>query len=253
MPAFWNFILIFSTMLESGGRWVSAESLTKSPVYQPDKELSVDIGDSATLRCCISEKQYGMVTWFKQPTRKKPQTIVRSFVTAGDTFNDGFNESHFQIERSTNCINLSILNTFQSDEATYYCAVTRPNIVFAEGTYLKINETSISVVCEPTLHENINSQEKTVLSLGMALGLCALLISCLIYFLLRRRKCDQMKPSIASSSAMRQKRVQENIIQESDSETLNYAGLQFPKRKPKADKWKTGFSEHCIYTDVKYN
>ncbi|KAF7706959.1 hypothetical protein HF521_018177 [Silurus meridionalis] len=63
-------------MLESGGRWVSAESLTKSPVYQPDKELSVDIGDSATLRCCISEKQYGMVTWFKQPTRKKPQTIV---------------------------------------------------------------------------------------------------------------------------------------------------------------------------------
>ncbi|KAI5104806.1 putative immune-type receptor 14b isoform X1 [Silurus meridionalis] len=125
--------------IESGGRWVSAESLTKSPVYQPDKELSVDIGDSATLRCCISEKQYGMVTWFKQPTRKKPQTIVRSFVTAGDTFNDGFNESHFQIERSTNCINLSILNTFQSDEATYYCAVTRPNIVFAEGTYLKIN------------------------------------------------------------------------------------------------------------------
>ncbi|XP_046704961.1 uncharacterized protein LOC124385745 isoform X6 [Silurus meridionalis] len=161
MPAFWNFILIFSTMLESGGRWVSAESLTKSPVYQPDKELSVDIGDSATLRCCISEKQYGMVTWFKQPTRKKPQTIVRSFVTAGDTFNDGFNESHFQIERSTNCINLSILNTFQSDEATYYCAVTRPNIVFAEGTYLKIN-----VVCEPTLHENINSQEKTDLYVG---------------------------------------------------------------------------------------
>ncbi|XP_060782777.1 uncharacterized protein LOC132889993 [Neoarius graeffei] len=264
MTCLWILILIFSTMYpaQPGRRWVAAQSLTESGVYQPDKELSVDIGDSATLQCCISENVVGVIAWFKQPNRKKPQIIVTVFKTAGETFYNESQKSRFQIERSSNCFKMKILNIIQSDEAMYYCALTRPNLVFADGTYLKIkgehvtieSETSKpalgdnSVGCEPTLHgnsTNTNTQEKTVLGLGTALGLCALLIFCLIYFILRRRKWDKSKlnASVENSPGM-------NQVRESEAETLNYAAVHFSKRKPKAETKKSGSSDECVYADV---
>ncbi|XP_053091213.1 uncharacterized protein LOC117597661 [Pangasianodon hypophthalmus] len=260
MTGFWILILIFSTMytVQPGRRWVTAQSLTESTVYQPDKELSVDIGDSATLRCCIYETTFIMIYLLKQPNRKKPQIIVKFFKTDGEAFYNGFQKSRFQIERSSNCFNMTILNITQSDEAMYYCALTYPNPVFGDGTYLKIkgdnvtilSETSKpapcdnSVVCKPTLHgnsTNMNTQDKTVLGLGTALGFCALLIFCLTYFILRRRK---LNTSIENSSGTRQ-------VRESEAETLNYAALQFSKRKAKAEKRKTGSLDECVYSDVK--
>ncbi|XP_053091238.1 uncharacterized protein LOC128318571 [Pangasianodon hypophthalmus] len=257
MTCFWILILIFSTMytVQTGRCWVTAQSPTESLVYQPDKELSVDIGDSATLRCCISEKEIGIIGWFKQLNRKKPQIIVTVYKSGGETFYNGFQKSRFKIEKSSNCFNMTILNTIQSDEAMYYCALTTPDLVFADGTYLKIkgenvtiaSETSTpalcdnSVVCEPTLHgnsTNMNTQEKTVLGLGTALGLCALLIFCLIYFTLRRRK---LNASIENSPGTRQ---------DYEAEMLNYAALKFSKQKAKVGKRKTGPSDECVYSDV---
>ncbi|XP_053091552.1 uncharacterized protein LOC113547199 [Pangasianodon hypophthalmus] len=261
MSVFWILILIFSTMytVQPGRRWVTAQSLTESTVYQPDEELIVDIGNSATLRCCVFIKGFKMIALFKQLNRKKPQIIVKIFKTDGETFHNGFQKSRFQIGRSSNCFYVTILNTTQSDEAMYYCALTEVNIVFGDGTYLKIkgehvtisSETSKpalcdnSVVCEPTLHgnsTNMNTQEKTVLGLGTALGLCALLIFCLTYFILRRRKCDKKNTSTKNSSG---------TGQESEAETLNYAALQFSKRKAKAEKRKTGSLDECVYSNVK--
>ncbi|XP_060782812.1 uncharacterized protein LOC132890032 [Neoarius graeffei] len=258
MTCLWILILIFSTMypVQPGRRWVAAQSLTESGVYQPDKELSVDIGDSATLQCCISENEIGIIAWFKQPNRQKPQLIVTVYKTAGETFYKESQKSRFQIERSSNCLNMKILKMTQSDEAMYYCALTDPDPVFADGTYLKIkgehvtieSETSKpalgdnSVGCEPTLHgnsTNMNTQEKTVLGLGTALGLCALLIFCLIYFILRRRKWDKSKEDFPG------------MTQESEAETLNYAAVQFSKRNPKAETKKTGSSDECVYSGVK--
>ncbi|KAM9470019.1 uncharacterized protein Hap1MRO34_012112 isoform 2-T2 [Clarias gariepinus] len=230
MTGFWIFGLIFSTMytLHPDRHWVTAQSLIQPPVYQPDKELSVDMGGSATLRCCISEK-VEIIAWIKQPNGKKPRTIVTVHTTSGQEFYSGSTKS-FKIERSSNCINLIILNIMHSDLAMYYCALTKPNLVFADGTYLKLkgehvtiaSETSKptplhnSVVYELTLpgnNTNINTQEITVLWLGAALGLCVLLIFGLAYFILRRRKFDKINASIENSPEMRQLKLQQSIMQ----------------------------------------
>ncbi|XP_053538279.1 uncharacterized protein LOC128633490 [Ictalurus punctatus] len=259
MTGFWIITLIFNTMytVQPGRRWVTAQSLTESPVYQPDKELSVNIGDSATLRCCISEKEFGMMAWFKQTNREKPQHIIKFFKMSEEISYSGIHKSRLQIKRSSNCFNMTILDIIQSDEAMYYCALLMThNPVFGDGTYLKVkgdhvtisSETSKpalcdnSVVCEPTLHgnsTNMNTHEKTVLGLGTALGLCALLIFGLIYFTLRRRK---LNTSIEDSPGMRK---------ESEAETLHYSALQFSKRKAKDEKKKTGSFDECVYSDVK--
>ncbi|XP_047658570.1 uncharacterized protein LOC125139268 [Tachysurus fulvidraco] len=206
MSNFWILLFVFSTMytVHPGRHCVTAQSPTKPQVYQPDKELSVNIGDSATLQCCVSENVY-IITWYKQPNREKPQIVVTVYKSGGETFHTGFQKSRFQIERSLNCFNMIILNITQSDEAMYYCAVRTSITVFGDGTYLQIkgdhvtiaSETSKaalcdhSVVCEPTLHgnnTNTNTQHNTVIGLGSALGLCALLIFLLTYYILRRRK-----------------------------------------------------------------
>ncbi|KAF7706989.1 putative immune-type receptor 14b isoform X1, partial [Silurus meridionalis] len=132
-----NVFFLLDTV-EPGECWVSAQSLTDALVHQPDKELSVDIGASATLRCCVSENEVAVISWFKQQKRQKPQLIVTVYKTTGETFYNESHKSRFRIERFSNCFNTTILNTIQSDEAMYYCALTFSNIVFADGTYLKI-------------------------------------------------------------------------------------------------------------------
>ncbi|XP_060783157.1 uncharacterized protein LOC132890367 [Neoarius graeffei] len=230
--------------VQSGRRWVTAQS-SVPPVYQSDKELSVDIGASASLDCCIFGTKDREIIFFKQQNRKQPQIIVRFFNVSGEKFYNEFQNPRFQIKQRGNCFNLTISNTTLSDEAVYYCA-----LVFPSGTSLKFkgqsftteSETSKPALCDH--NTNMNTQEKTVLGLGTALGLCALLIFCLIYFILRRRKWDKMHTSIEDSPGTKQ-------VRESDAEMVTYAALQFAKRKAKAEKRKTDFSEDCIYSGVK--
>ncbi|XP_034161939.2 uncharacterized protein LOC117597706 [Pangasianodon hypophthalmus] len=253
MAGFWVFLLIFCTMYTV--QQACSQSLMPE-IYQPDKVLCVDIGDSAILQCCIFGKGVGVVTWYKQPNRKQPQIIANVFKTAVEIFYNEFQNPRFQLERSSNCSSMTISKIMLSDEAVYYCAIVSPYTVFGNGTYLKIkgeivtfaSETSKprqcdnSVVCEPTLHgnsTNMNTQEKMVLGLGTALGLCAFLIFCLTYFILRRRK---LNASIEDSPGNRQK---------SEAETFNYAALQFSKRKSKAEKRKPVSSDECVYSYVK--
>ncbi|XP_058253362.1 uncharacterized protein LOC131357955 [Hemibagrus wyckioides] len=249
MTAFTILMLIFSTMykIQPDRRWVTAQSLTEPPVYQSDKELTVNIGGTATLRCCVPEKEFGMLALFKQIDRKKPHTIIKFFRSSEEMFYNGLQKSRFQIEQSSDCFNMTILNILQSDEAMYFCALLMTHTpVFGDGTYLKIKGEHVTISSEtskPALHgnnTNMNTQDKTVISLGTALGLCALLIFCLTYYILRTRKLDT---SIEDSPGIRQ---------EPEAETLNYAALQFSKRKDKAEeKRNPGSSDGCVYSDVK--
>ncbi|KAF7706962.1 hypothetical protein HF521_018180, partial [Silurus meridionalis] len=111
-------------------RCVSAQSFTEPKVYQPDKELEVDIGSSANLHCCFYNHKSSLMNLFVQPNGKKPWIIVKFHKNNGESFYNGFQKTRFQIKRSSDCFSLTILNIIQSDEAVYYCALTSPNIVF---------------------------------------------------------------------------------------------------------------------------
>ncbi|XP_046704949.1 uncharacterized protein LOC124385742 isoform X3 [Silurus meridionalis] len=253
MISSWIVVLTFSTVytVEAGRRLYrdTAQFLTETPVYQPHKVILVDIGDSATLQCCIFKQQTGIVAWFKQTNSKKTKIIVKFFKNDGEILDTrtGSQVSRIQIESSSNCFNMTILHTIQSDKATYYCVLlTTTKPVFSNRTYLKIkgekvttaSETSkppvsdSSLVCEPTPHGNIDTQKKTVLGLGTALGFCTFLFSCLIYCILKRWKLNTSMDN------------RPETMRVSEAETLNYAALKFTKRK--ADSL-----DECVYSEVK--
>ncbi|XP_058253209.1 uncharacterized protein LOC131357872 isoform X1 [Hemibagrus wyckioides] len=257
--------LAFLDIDQPGRHWVTAQSLTEPEVYSPDKELSVDRCGSAILQCCIFDYRKGEIVWFKQQNRKPPVFIAGPFNPAGEMLYSEFQNSRFQVEKSKeNCFILTISNTTLSDEATYYCT-----LMFSAKTYLKIKGTSTPALCdhsstsEPTLHGNsihtdtqdktvsemIRSLQWTVTGLGTALGLSTVLIFCLIYFMLRKRKCEscKLKTSTENSTGTRQVHVQDN-----KDETLNYAALKFSKQKPKAEKRKTFSSVEFVYSVVNY-
>ncbi|XP_046706051.1 uncharacterized protein LOC124386332 [Silurus meridionalis] len=230
-------------------------TIAEPEVHQADTELFVDIGDSATLQCCVYGTDIGVVIWYKQPNRKQPRIMCRTYKTDKETFFHEFQNPRFQAERSSNCSNMIISNIIQSDEAVYYCSIVSPYSVFGNGTYLKIkgkkdtisSGTSKPGLCDDSVHGDCTkntTQEKAVLGLGSALGLCVLMIFCLIYFLLRRRKCDQMNASIEDSPGMRQ---------EAEDESLNYAALKFSKRKEKVENSRMVSTVQCVYSSVKHD
>ncbi|XP_027007876.2 uncharacterized protein LOC113646066 [Tachysurus fulvidraco] len=250
MTRIWiSVLLLCSTKytVESDKRCVTTESPPNPDVYQAEEKLSVNIGASATLQCCVLGTENGDIIWFKQQNTKQPQVIVRLFNTAREKFYKEFQNSRFQIKRFGHCFNLTILNTTLCDEATYYCA-----LVSTDGTRVQMKgervnaETSKaalcdnSVLCEPTPHgnnTNTDTRHDTVIGLGSALGLCALLIFCLTYFILRRRKGDKMKELDKSPG----------IREESHINRFSYEALQF-------FGWKVqpGRTDDFMYTDVMY-
>ncbi|XP_046704948.1 uncharacterized protein LOC124385742 isoform X2 [Silurus meridionalis] len=232
MPGFWIISLTFSTMyaFQSGRCWVSAQSPTDLEVYLPYKELSVDICDSAYLRCCILHTRGGEIFWFKQENRKMPVFIAGPFDPAGETFHNDFQNPRFRIRKEETCFILTILNTTLSDEATYFCA-----LMHSAGTQLQIQGS-----------EMVGSLNWTVLSLGSALGLFALLISCLVYFLLRRRKCEKCKLKTLIENAAESR-------QESEAETMNYAALKFSKTNTKSGNRKSGSFDQSVYSSVYFS
>ncbi|XP_046706245.1 uncharacterized protein LOC124386442 isoform X2 [Silurus meridionalis] len=251
MAGFWVFMLSFCMMHAAQARTNYSHSITDPEVHQFDTELCVDIGDSATLQCCIyGIRDINIIIWYKQSNRKQPRIMSRTY-TNEETFFHEFRNPRFKAERSSNCSNMIISNIIQSDEAVYYCSIISPYSVFGNGTYLKIKGTSKpglcddSVKCEATLHGNTNftTQEKAVLGLGSVLGLCTLLVFFLTYFLLRRKKCDKFNASIEDSPEM---------MQEAEDEMLNYAALKFSKRKAKAENSSTVSPDECVYTSVKH-
>ncbi|XP_046705732.1 uncharacterized protein LOC124386123 [Silurus meridionalis] len=243
MAVFWVFMLIFCVMYGVQPRRNFDHTIAEPEVHQADTELFVDIGDSATLQCCVYGTDIGVVIWYKQPNRKQPRIMCRTYKTDEETFFHEFQNPRFQAERSSNCSNMIISNIIQSDEAVYYCSIVLPYGVFGNGTYLKIKGTSKptlsddSVVCEASVYRNstnINAIKNTVLGLGTALSLCALLIFCLTYL-----KCKKCKMNTFLKDCPER-------MQESQADILNYASFWSYERSHDS-------SVNSVHSEVTYN
>lgn len=99
------------------------------------------------LSCSISAKQISLASWYKQVTGEQPRLIATSILHSSESqFHNEFDKSHFEVSRETGTFNLKIMNTVQSDSATYYCTTSFTNILdFGNGTRLVIKGESVHV------------------------------------------------------------------------------------------------------------
>ncbi|XDV18816.1 hypothetical protein PO909_024431 [Leuciscus waleckii] len=115
-------------------------------IIQLDSVLLVHEGDTVVLSCSISTKQISVASWYKQVTGEEPRLIASSLLHSSESqFHNEFDNSHFEVSRVTDTFNLKIMNTVQSDSATYYCTTSFSNIInFGNGTRLVIKGTETS-------------------------------------------------------------------------------------------------------------
>ncbi|XP_061090241.1 uncharacterized protein LOC133123748 [Conger conger] len=118
---------------------VYGEHIMKKDVDQPNALVTVQHGDSVTLRCFHSQEFISGVSWFKQRLGQKPQIVAISLNPQSKAIflSEFVNITRFSAHTTEGIFNLVISQVEPSDSATYYCAITQYNdVTFGNGTTL---------------------------------------------------------------------------------------------------------------------
>uniref|UniRef100_A0A3B3TIU6 Ig-like domain-containing protein n=1 Tax=Poecilia latipinna TaxID=48699 RepID=A0A3B3TIU6_9TELE len=99
------------------------------------------LGEPVTFTCWLSNSDYSntRVKWYKQSngdTLRLITTLMKA--TTHPIFEQGFSSSRFAANYTTFTSTLTILKTFEEDEALYHCAVSTWNTDEWSGTYLSL-------------------------------------------------------------------------------------------------------------------
>ncbi|XP_068571671.1 immunoglobulin kappa light chain-like isoform X2 [Cebidichthys violaceus] len=202
-------------------------------VKQSPETESVQPGDSVTLQCSLLSKNKEnrvqcpgehSVYWFRSGSGESHPGLI-------------YNDSDKPEERSCD---YSLSKTIQtSDAGTYYCAVaTCGEILFGEGTKV----------------ETRSELDPVVLVLGVLLACCVIVIVLLIFFRNQRKVCENCKGAERASYHLGHSRspVDQSHDLDAEAKEVNYAALDFSKRKVKRGKRKKRESpQECEYSVVR--
>ncbi|XP_055757057.1 uncharacterized protein LOC129835442 [Salvelinus fontinalis] len=215
----------------------------KMPVIHQPVSESVQPGDSVTLNCTIHTETCAgehSVYWFRHGSGESNPGII---YTHGDR-SDQCEKSLEAVSPTQSCVyNLPKRNLSLSDSGTYYCAVAScGEILFGNGTKLDIEDG-----CK-------EDQVLLVYCLGVALGLCVIIITVLACFmykitkktsLLSRGTHPQPSGPIVPSS--------HNQDQEDDDTltSVHYAALNVIHKKPKTQRQRSPLERDTEYSGVR--
>ncbi|XP_064796528.1 uncharacterized protein LOC135516286 [Oncorhynchus masou masou] len=209
---------------------IDSESNIMSVLQQPVSE-TVQPGDSVTLNCTIHTETCAgehSVYWSRHVSGESRPGII---YTHGNR-SDQCEKSPEAGSPTQRCVyNLPKRNLSLSDDGTYYCAVAScGEILLGNGTKLDIQD---------------GCKEDHLLfmyCLGVALGLCVLLIIVLTCVLYKMSKCigTQLQPSTPA--------VPSHYNQNQEPDTLHYAALNVIHKKPKSGRQRSATETDTVYS-----
>uniref|UniRef100_A0A672T191 Ig-like domain-containing protein n=1 Tax=Sinocyclocheilus grahami TaxID=75366 RepID=A0A672T191_SINGR len=120
-------------------------------VHQPDKVITVALGNTVTLQCCSDKDN---IYWYKQIAGQPPRVMSAFQKMSEPIFYKEFKNDRFWGKRLGSSSNLTISGIIQSDEAVYYCGAKAFYIEFGSGTHLIIKE------CQQKCFEKSTNQVK---------------------------------------------------------------------------------------------
>ncbi|CAL8307270.1 unnamed protein product [Arctogadus glacialis] len=218
----------------------NAQRFVSRTVVQQSVSASAQLGDPVALQCSITSQRTDhsnqcqgepSVYWFRSGP-SHPAPIYMNGNRSGECQNSSGPPSAPQ-----SCVyTLPKNNVDSSDAGTYYCALAAcGEVVFGNGTKLDLTETYPHLV--------------TVV-LGILLACC--LVGNIVQFIARNKKqvWEHGKGILSSSGHV----ATDSVIQEQqdrETDSLNYAALDFPGRKTKRGKKNSERTQESLYSAVR--
>uniref|UniRef100_A0A3Q0SCW5 Ig-like domain-containing protein n=1 Tax=Amphilophus citrinellus TaxID=61819 RepID=A0A3Q0SCW5_AMPCI len=135
-----------------------------SEISQPESVQTVEIGDSATIKCYIKSIVMRRV-WYKVTTERKLQLVVTYNSHYNRiVFSEGF-DRRYSVKLDQTSSNLSISTTSWEDVGTYFCGVL---IIFAS----QINFSRIDSVIQQPESQSVRSGESVTLTCSVHSDQC---------------------------------------------------------------------------------
>ncbi|XP_030610057.1 uncharacterized protein LOC115797599 [Archocentrus centrarchus] len=145
-----------------------------SEISQPESVQTVEIGDSATIKCYIKSIVMRRV-WYKVTTERKLQLVVAHNSHYNRiVFSEGF-DRRYSLKLDQTSSNLSISTTSWEDVGTYFCGVVELNAIqFGSGTFLilKGTKTSSDSVIQQPESQSVRSGESVTLRCSLHSDQC---------------------------------------------------------------------------------
>ncbi|XP_062405565.1 T-cell surface glycoprotein CD8 beta chain-like [Sardina pilchardus] len=226
---------------------------------QPDTRITAKTGENVTLRCKMNlTSDIKTIFWIRMKQPEELEYVLGTFKHS-TTFAqyDGLSEQRFKAINNNGTYHLQIYNLQDSDSGIYYCGYCSTLVVkFGSGTPLnkEESESRLQDSTGNTTACDIFSEKETligyVVGLGVVLSVCVAVMIFLIVSRLRRPVCEHCKESAQNQTLHCNNSVVEET-RESDAERMNYAALDFSKRKHKGTKNKELNHPEVVYSDVK--
>uniref|UniRef100_A0A8C5C2R9 Uncharacterized LOC115552295 n=1 Tax=Gadus morhua TaxID=8049 RepID=A0A8C5C2R9_GADMO len=230
----WNNFTFLSVKDPNDQRFVS-QTVVQQPVT-----ASVQLGDPVALQCSITSQRTDhsnqcqrepSVYWFRSGP-SHPAAIYMNGNRSGECQNSSGPPS-----ASQSCIyTLPKNNVNTSDAGTYYCALAAcGEVVFGSGTRLEVTETNWRLV---------------TMVLGILLACCLAVI--IILFLTRKTKylCDHREGTLSASNQVPHDSGNQEQ-QDGETDSLNYAALEFSGRKTRGRMKNSGRIQESLYSAVR--
>uniref|UniRef100_A0A8C5FIB8 Uncharacterized LOC115552295 n=1 Tax=Gadus morhua TaxID=8049 RepID=A0A8C5FIB8_GADMO len=231
----WNNFTFLSVKDPNDHRFVS-QTVVQQPVT-----ASVQLGDPVALQCSITSQRTNRrnqcqgepsVYWFRSGSGSShPAAIYMNGNRSGECPNSSGPPSAPQ-----SCVyTLPKNNVDSSDAGTYHCALAAcGEVVFGKGTKLDITQTNWHVT----------------MVLGILLACCLAVI--IILFLTRNTKyvCDHRKGTLSASNQVPHDSGNQEQ-QDGETDSLNYAALEFSGRKTRGRMKNSGRIQESLYSAVR--
>ncbi|XP_027007740.2 uncharacterized protein LOC113645964 [Tachysurus fulvidraco] len=207
----------------------------KVSVWQRGVSDSVPAGASVTLQCSVlSESRAAelQVLWFRAaPPQSHPQIIY--------THHDSSRQCESDSSTHTCVYNFSKNIVSLNDTGTYYCAVLLcGKIVFGDGTRIQMDVKTLT-------EQHFKGSDAVVICMAVALTVCVVVIFAQLILKCKKQKNEKHRVRLPRG-LLKEERHNEGR----DAEELNYAALNFTKRKTKKGRIKKGQNQDTVYSEV---
>uniref|UniRef100_H2MXW2 Ig-like domain-containing protein n=1 Tax=Oryzias latipes TaxID=8090 RepID=H2MXW2_ORYLA len=134
--------------------------------------LSVDAGETVTLKCSYEGHTLRWIFWYKQSLGQKPKLLSSFYVHGTEVifFDEFKNNSRFKLDTENKNFHLKISNLQFSDTATYHCIGSDSySLTFVEGYSVHVKDRSFYLKFSS---ENIHAGDSVTLNCTVHTGSC---------------------------------------------------------------------------------